>query len=179
MCLSNQEAGANDNTSGVAVVLSLAEALAGRSLPFSVRFIAFGAEELGLHGSRHYVASLTEAERARIKVMMNFDVVGSGVQLEVAGHQALTDLALKIAAELEIEAQPGSMPPGASSDHVPFQDAEIPALLLGREHGAGPIIYTRPLGAGNQVSINSNNLHALVEMVYSKQEDKYTLRLAK
>ena len=100
-------AGANDNTSGVAVVLSLAEALAGRSLPFSVRFIAFGAEELGLHGSRHYVASLTEAERARIKVMMNFDVVGSGVQLEVAGHQALTDLALKIAAELEIEAQPG------------------------------------------------------------------------
>ena len=123
-------AGANDNTSGVAVVLSLAEALAGRSLPFSLRFIAFGAEELGLHGSRHYVASLTEAERARIKVMMNFDVVGSGVQLEVAGHQALTDLALKIAAELEIEAQPGSMPPGAASDHVPFQDAEIPALLL-------------------------------------------------
>ena len=123
-------AGANDNTSGVAVVLSLAEALAGRSLPFSVRFIAFGAEELGLYGSRHYVASLTEAERARIKVMMNFDVVGSGVQLEVAGHQALTDLALKIAAELEIKAQPGSMPPGASSDHVPFQDAEIPALLL-------------------------------------------------
>ncbi len=123
-------AGANDNTSGVAVVLSLAEALAGRSLPFSLRFIAFGAEELGLHGSRHYVASLTEAERARTKVMMNFDVVGSGVQLEVAGHQALTDLALKIAAELEIEAQPGSMPPGAASDHVPFQDAEIPALLL-------------------------------------------------
>ena len=123
-------AGANDNTSGIAVVLSLAEALAGRSLPFSVRFIAFGAEELGLYGSRHYVASLTEAERARIKVMMNFDVVGSGVQLEVAGHQAFTDLALKIAAELEIEAQPGSMPPGAASDHVPFEDEGIPALLL-------------------------------------------------
>ena len=123
-------AGANDNTSGIAVVLSLAEALAGRSLPFSVRFIAFGAEELGLYGSRHYVASLTKAELARIRVMMNFDVVGSGVQLEVAGHQEFSDLALKIAAELEIEVQPGSLPPGAASDHVPFEDEGIPALML-------------------------------------------------
>ena len=123
-------AGANDNTSGVAVVLSLAEALAGRSLPFSVRFIAFGAEELGLYGSRHYVASLTKAELARMRVMMNFDVVGSGLQLEVAGHQAFSDLALKIAAELEIEAQPGFLPPGTASDHVPFEDEGIPALLL-------------------------------------------------
>ena len=136
-------AGANDNTSGIAVVLSLAEALAGRSLPFSVRFIAFGSEELGLYGSRHYVASLTKAERARIKVMMNFDVVGSGVQLEVAGHQAFSDLALKIAAELGIEAQPGSMPPGAASDHVPFEDEGIPALLL---FGPDPTLphFTRP-----------------------------------
>ena len=123
-------AGANDNTSGIAVVLSLGEALAGRSLPFSVRLIAFGAEELGLHGSRHYVASLTKAELARMKVMMNFDVVGSGVQLEVAGHQAFSDLALKIAAKLEIEAQPGFLPPGTASDHVPFEDEGIPALLL-------------------------------------------------
>ena len=123
-------AGANDNTSGIAVVLSLAEALAGRPLPYAVRFIAFGAEELGLYGSRHYVASLPEAELARVRAMMNFDVVGSGDHLEAAGNQALTDLALNIAAELEIEAQPGSMPPGAASDHVPFEDAGIPTLLL-------------------------------------------------
>ena len=82
------EAGANDNTSGVAVLLSLAEALAGRSLPYTIRFVAFGSEEIGLYGSRHYVESLDEAELARITAMLNFDVVGSGPHLEAAGHEA-------------------------------------------------------------------------------------------
>ena len=124
------EAGANDNTSGVAVLLSLAEALAGRSLPYTIRFVAFGSEEIGLYGSRHYVESLDEAELARITAMLNFDVVGSGPHLEAAGHEALANLALSIANELGIEAQPGTLPPGAASDHTPFDDADVPTLFL-------------------------------------------------
>ena len=124
------EAGANDNTSGVAVLLSLAEALAGRSLPYTIRFVAFGSEEIGLYGSRHYVSSLTEAELTRIRAMLNFDVVGSGPHLETVGHDSLIDLALNIADNLEIEAQPGSLPPGAASDHTPFDDAGVSTLFL-------------------------------------------------
>ena len=124
------EAGANDNTSGVAVLLSLAEALAGSSLPYSIRFIAFGSEEIGLFGSRHYVSSLSEAELAQMTAMLNFDVVGSGPHLEAFGHEAFTNLALSIADDLEIEAQPGTLPPGAASDHTPFQDAGVSTLFL-------------------------------------------------
>ena len=120
------EAGANDNTSGIAVVLALAEALAGRSLPFSVQFILFGAEEVGLYGSSQYIASLSEQELARIRAMLNFDVVASGPWLAVTGQEELTELALKVAAE--VEAQP--LPPGASSDHQPFENAGVPVLVI-------------------------------------------------
>ena len=42
----------------------------------------------------------------------------------------MTDLALRIAEDLEIQAQPGTLQPGAASDHVPFQVKGIPTLLL-------------------------------------------------
>ena len=122
--------GANDNGSGMALVLSLAEVLAAQPLPFTVRFVLFGAEELGLYGSRHYVASLSEPQLNRIKAMLNFDVVGSGPHLAVLGHQELTELTLELAANLGVDAQFAPLPPGASSDHAPFQSVDIPALLL-------------------------------------------------
>ncbi len=62
--------------------------------------------------------------------MLNFDVVGSGPRLEAVGPQTLQNQALSIADDPEVEAQPGTLPPGAASDHVPFQDKGIPALLL-------------------------------------------------
>ena len=54
--------GASDNASGMGVLLALAKELAGRSFPFTLRFIAFGAEETGLNGSDHYVDSLSGDE---------------------------------------------------------------------------------------------------------------------
>ena len=123
-------AGANDNTSGVALVLALAEALSAETLPYSVRFIFFGAEEMGLYGSSHYVASLNESELGRIKAMFNFDVVASGPWLAVAGQEELTALALKAAATLEVTANPAPPPPWAASDHRPFEQAGVPVLLL-------------------------------------------------
>ncbi|NNJ98441.1 MAG: M20/M25/M40 family metallo-hydrolase [Gammaproteobacteria bacterium] len=68
--------GADDNASGVAVMLELARSLNAKALPRSVVFAAFTAEETGLLGSRHYVA---EAERYPIDktiAMLNLDTVG-------------------------------------------------------------------------------------------------------
>ena len=124
------EFGANDNTSGTAVVLSLAEALAGRSLPFTVRFVAFGAEELGLYGSSHYVSSLEPAELGRIKAMINFDPVGSGSSIALVGNSGFLELAMVEAEKLGFGAREGMLPPGASSDHVPFEAAGVPILLM-------------------------------------------------
>jgi Zn-dependent M28 family amino/carboxypeptidase len=69
--------GMNDNGSGSAVVLELAEQLAARSTRNRVRFAWWGAEELGLLGSRHYVGGLSEEERRRIALYLNADMVGS------------------------------------------------------------------------------------------------------
>ena len=122
--------GANDNASGTAVILALAEALSGQSLPFTVRFVSFGAEEVGLVGSRHYVASLSDTELGRVKAMLNLDVVGSGEFTAMAGHRKLTGEAMKLAAELQLRAQLSSLPPGATSDHAPFEMADVPVLFL-------------------------------------------------
>ena len=54
------ESGPNDNTSGTAIVLSLAKALAGESLPITVRFVLFGAEEQGsAQRNKDFMAAFT------------------------------------------------------------------------------------------------------------------------
>ena len=121
--------GPNDNASGNAIVLSLAKALAEESLPFTVKFIHFGAEEVGLRGSGYYVSSLPESELGRIKAMINFDVVGTGPHIAVVGNEALTSLALEAASNLGINAQPGRVPPGATSDHQSFEQAGVPVMM--------------------------------------------------
>ncbi|MGE5777245.1 MAG: M20/M25/M40 family metallo-hydrolase, partial [Chloroflexota bacterium] len=45
--------GADDNASGVAVILEVAERLRGKETPYTIRFVLFGAEELGLLGSKY------------------------------------------------------------------------------------------------------------------------------
>ena len=124
------EAGANDNTSGIGVVLTLAENLAGHRLPFTVQFVLFGAEELGLFGSVHYVSSLRDEELGRMRAMMNFDVVGTGPRLNLFGDDGLTELSLALSRALGVDAEIGSLPWGASSDHASFQQAGIPVLLF-------------------------------------------------
>ena len=69
--------GINDNGSGSAGILELAEELKRRKLENKVRFVWFGAEESGLIGSYEYVESLPPEEQARIGAMLNFDMIGS------------------------------------------------------------------------------------------------------
>ena len=92
--------------------------------------MAFGAEEIGLHGSSRYVASLSEAELGRIVAMLNFDVVASGPLLAMTGQEELVGLAQRIAADLGLESDSQPLPAGASSDHQPFQSAGVPVLVL-------------------------------------------------
>lgn len=121
--------GASDNGSGTATFLVLAEELAGADLPFELRVIGFGSEELGLLGSEAYVASLDSAEQDRIIAMLNYDALGSG-SLEIGGHFALAARGLEVADEIGISAIQGIEPPGASSDHATFRDAGIPSIFF-------------------------------------------------
>jgi Zn-dependent M28 family amino/carboxypeptidase len=73
--------GINDNGSGSSTILEIAEQLAKlkytNKLQRQVRFAFWGAEELNLLGSQHYVDSLTDAQRAKIYANLNFDMLGS------------------------------------------------------------------------------------------------------
>lgn len=69
--------GINDNGSGSATILELATKLGALPTRNKLRFSFWSAEELGLLGSEHYVASLSAQEQAKIALYLNFDMVGS------------------------------------------------------------------------------------------------------
>lgn len=71
--------GIQDNGSGSAAILEIAEVLRARGIEprNKIRFMWFSAEEFGLLGSIAYVASLPAAEREKIDAMLNFDMIGS------------------------------------------------------------------------------------------------------
>jgi Zn-dependent M28 family amino/carboxypeptidase len=69
--------GINDNGSGSAAILEVAEQMRKVRPTNTVRFAWWGAEESGLVGSDFYVNSLSEAERANIALYLNFDMIGS------------------------------------------------------------------------------------------------------
>ena len=70
-------AGMNDNGSGSAVILEVAEQLRGLRPSNRVRFVWWAAEELGLLGSRRYVGRLSPAARNAHALYINLDMVGS------------------------------------------------------------------------------------------------------
>ena len=73
-----QGPGINDNGSGSAGILEIAEQMAKGPQPRNrMRFAFWGAEELSLLGSEHYVANLSEAEKDQILLNLNFDMIGS------------------------------------------------------------------------------------------------------
>jgi Zn-dependent M28 family amino/carboxypeptidase len=69
--------GINDDGSGTAALLETAQMMA-RSKPVNtLRFAFWAGEELGLLGSTDYVEGLSQAERDRIALYMNYDMIGS------------------------------------------------------------------------------------------------------
>jgi aminopeptidase Y len=73
----NAGPGINDNGSGSAALLEVAEQMAKVNPRNKVRFAWWGAEEANLVGSTFYVNGLSAEERAKITLYLNFDMVGS------------------------------------------------------------------------------------------------------
>ncbi len=139
--------GADDNGSGSAGVLEIARALEDHRGVHNLRFVLFGGEEEGLHGSRQYVASLTATDRARIRAVVNMDMIGTlntpqrSVLLEGAAvSQAVIDGLAEAAATYTGLSVQTSLH-AANSDHVPFITAGLAAVLTieGADHTNGNI----------------------------------------
>ena len=121
--------GASDNSSGMGAMLAVAERVSGRAFPFTLRFIAFGSEETGLHGSEHYVDRLTADELAEIYAMINLDAVGSGSGLRVSGDRWLTRHIAETAdsADINVTVRRGGQ---GGSDHANFRAAWVPVVFF-------------------------------------------------
>ncbi|MGN9761796.1 M28 family metallopeptidase [Streptomyces sp. SD31] len=121
--------GINDNGSGSAAVLetALAVSRADYQPTKHLRFAWWGAEELGLVGSRYYVNNLSSANRAKISGYLNFDMIGSPnpgyfvYDDDPAIEKTFKDYyaGLGVATEIETEGD-------GRSDHAPFKSAGVP-----------------------------------------------------
>ena len=130
--------GINDNGSGSATVLEIALRLAQLDAEprRRVRFAFWGAEEIGLLGSRHYVEGLGEGEIEEISAYLNFDMVGSPnfTNTVYEGPDEVEDVFGSYFEAREIEAETNAALDGRS-DHGPFQDENVPTggLFSGAE----------------------------------------------
>ena len=126
--------GASDNASGTAVVLELARMFKAVPTNKEIRFLFFGAEEEGLHGSEKYVSALTKDEIKRSAAMFNLDMVGSAdagdlaIQTIDGSDNAVTKAASK--ANEALNGDPIETDFGDRSDHTPFHNAGIDAALF-------------------------------------------------
>lgn len=121
--------GANDNASGTANVLELARAAAVDGLDESVCFVAFGAEESGLYGSKAFVAELAAAGFVPT-YMINLDVTGIGPSVEIIGDSALADRAFALIRAAGIPVATSVLPANSGSDHQSFAEAGVEVVFL-------------------------------------------------
>ncbi|OUD03151.1 M28 family metallopeptidase [Streptomyces swartbergensis] len=121
--------GINDNGSGSAAVLETALAVSRAQYKPArhLRFAWWGAEELGLVGSRHYVNRLTTGDRSRISAYLNFDMIGSPnpgyfvYDDDPAIEKTFKEYFAGLGVPTEIETEGDGR-----SDHAPFKSAGVP-----------------------------------------------------
>jgi hypothetical protein len=131
--------GANDNASGVAALLETARALSGLNMPFDLVFVLFSAEELGLLGSRAYVADLSALEVDDILGVFNIDMIGYA---ESSSQQSVTvvsnissgwlaDLVLRYFETHDPMLARNLLKPGILNyDHASFWERSIDAISI-------------------------------------------------
>jgi aminopeptidase YwaD len=156
--------GANDNASGVAMLLSLAEWFTTHKPKQNILFVAFAGEEAGLVGSE-WCAVDRPIDLAKVKLMVNLDILGTGddgvmavnATAQPKHYQRLVDLNTKGGYVKEVR----SRGPACNSDHCPFVQRGVPALFLYTLGGAAH--YHDVLDTGASLSLTEfADIHALL-----------------
>lgn len=140
--------GANDNASGVALLLSLARYFEADPLPYSLLFVAFSGEEIGLRGSRHFVTN-PPISLNTVAFVLNFDMVASGDGVMAVGG---VDFPAYFERLQRVNQRLGAGPLGqrrnaANSDHYFFLERGIPGFFLYTQAGAQPYHHVRDVPA--------------------------------
>ncbi|WP_227002617.1 M28 family peptidase [Salicibibacter kimchii] len=139
--------GANDNASGTGSLLEHARVMQDMPTDKEIRFVAFGAEEIGLVGASEYVDQLSTDEIDRSKATYNLDMVGTdwdpASQLHVStvdgDSNAVWESVDAAAERLGYDDDDQTLHQLGRSDHVPFHEAGIDAaLFIWMEPGTDP-----------------------------------------
>jgi len=159
--------GADDNASGVAALLELASNMASKQSrnKRSILFVSFGAEEMGLVGSKYFVSNLP-VPASQIKTMINLDMIGrlkKDSVLTIGGTGTAKEMDEILSTfendlPFKINRQPDGYGP---SDHAAFYAASIPVLFF--TTGAHEDYHT-PLDTWDKINIAG--LEAISEFVY-------------
>lgn len=125
--------GANDNGSGIASLMTIAEMVSTRSYPFTVRLALFGSvhgEGFGGQraGSRFHVSRLSNSDIAEIKVMTSVYMCGLGDDLELYGSESYRFIMSEIGDDLSIAiTDQGELP---RDDALAFDEFDVNTLTM-------------------------------------------------
>ena len=125
--------GANDNASGTAMLLSLAEWFAKNPIKYNILFVAFAGEEAGLVGSQ-WCAVDRPIDWGAVRLMINLDILGTGDEgitvVNATAQQAEFDQLVAINGAKNYLPQIKPRGPACISDHCPFVERGIPGIYI-------------------------------------------------
>ena len=140
-----QAPGAEDNASGVGVVLELARLAAAEPPGLPAVFVAFGAEEPRgpgddehHFGSLHYVQEMPAAQRRALVAMVSLDRVGTGTRVPVCtGGRSPARVQRDLVADASRLGISSRRCENRTSDHWPFEKAGEAVARIGGNSYAG------------------------------------------
>lgn len=130
--------GANDNASGVSMILNLAKYYKDNPSKYSIAFIAFTGEEAGLLGST-YFTKYPKFPLENIKVLLNLDLVGTGDEgimlVNGAVFTELFDRFVVLNDKKNYVKKINKRGEAKNSDHYPFYEKEVKCFFLYTQGG--------------------------------------------
>lgn len=125
--------GANDNASGVAQVLSLAKYYAEHPQPYTMAFILFSGEEIGLFGSKYFTEHPLIPLK-NIKFLVNLDLEGTGVDGITVVNGTIYPKEFNMLKQINdkdgLLAKVNIRGKAANSDHYFFSQKNVPAFYI-------------------------------------------------
>lgn len=126
-------AGANDNAAGVAMLLELAKYYSENPPDYSIAFMAFGSEEIGLVGSMFYTQNPLFPLKD-IQFLINLDVIGTGEKGATVVNATIYEKEFELLKKLNTENNYlntiESRGEAANSDHYFFHRNRVPSFFI-------------------------------------------------